>query len=435
MGLIDERNHRRLPSHPLGMNNTTPENQPPTDERGVPVAVRDALNVDFTAAGKFRRRQGHSLELALSGAHSLFADDEFPFLMVRDGDALYALDQELAPEQVLDGLGDGETSYCELNGELLWTIEGRACGRVDSLLANRPLAVPTPDAPRLSAGSGGGLAAGTYRVQLTFIDEHGEEGGASEPAEIVLPDNGAISVAVPPRPATITGVRVWATAADGSEPLHAASAPASVDTVLVEAGPRGDALATADLSPLPPGQLVRELNGIVLMAVDNFLLYGTAMRPRLTQPDHFVPFKARVDMVQVVGQAGDAGVFVAAGKRVYYLSGPTPKQFSVRMVRTAGAVPGTGLSVPAEAVGVEAVGHVAYWMGSDGTPCLGLPGGAVRPLAKGVAMTRFDRGASLLREVNGLTQLLTAGPQGPLGAIATADTVEVFQYRDGQLIP
>lgn len=435
MGLIDERNVRPIPSLPLGMNNTTPENEPPTDERGVPRSVRDAVNVDFTDAGKFRRRGGHGLEVPLPGAHSLFADDDFPFLMVRDGNALYALDQALEPELVLDGLGDGETSYCELNGELLWTIEGRACGRLDSLLNNRPIAVPTPDTPRLAQGSGGGLAAGAYRVQLTFVDAHGEHGGASEPAAIVLPENGAITVTLPPRPASVDGTRVWVTPADGKVPLHAASVAASVDSVLVEAGPRGDALDLQDLQPLPPGQLVREINGIVLMAQDSFLLYGSAMRPRLHHPDHFVPFKARIDMLQVVGEADAAGVYVAAGKRVYYLAGATPKQFSVRMVRTAGAVPGTGLSVSAETVGVEAPGVVAYWMGSDGTPCLGLPGGTVRPLAKGVAMTRFDRGASLLREANGLTQLLTAGPKGPLGAIATSDTAEVFQYRNGKLIP
>lgn len=435
MGLIDDRSERKLPSLPLGMNNTAPENDPPTDERGVPRAVRDAVNVDFTAAGKFRRRKGHGLTVPLLGAHSLFADDEFPYLMVRDGNALYALDQELEPELVLDGLGDGETSYCELNGELLWTIEGRACGRLDSLLNNRPLAVPTPDAPRLAQGSGGGLAAGSYRVQLTYVDAQGEEGGASEPAQVTLPANGAITVTLPPRPASVAGTRVWVTPTDGTVPLHVASVTASVDSVLVESGPRGDALDLQDLQPLPPGHLVREINGIVLMAQDNFLLYGTAMRPRLTRPDHFVPFKARIDMLQVVGDADAAGVYVAAGKRIYYLAGATPKQFSVRMVRTAGAVPGTGLAVDAAAVGAEAQGTVAYWMGSDGTPCLGLPGGVVRTLGKGVAMTQFERGASLLREADGLIQLMTAGPKGPIGAIASGDTAEVFQYRNGKLIP
>lgn len=424
---------------PAGMNNIAPDAALPTNEFGIPVAARDALNVDFTKEGKWRRRQGHGLTIPLPDAHSVFAHPEFPYLMARDSNTLYAMGPELEPEAVVTGLGEDATSYCVLNGELLWTIEKRATGRIDTLLVNRPLGLPNPPGvPGLAAGTNGGLHPGNYRVCLSYLDAEGEESGTCPPSPTIAIDaNGAITVTLLPPPAGIVATRVYVTEANGRDFYHAFDADPDETSVRLIEGERGDEARTPHLIPLPAGHILREINGIVLMAVDNRVHYGEAMRPRLHRPAHnFIPFAARVDMLQPVGEAESAGMYVAAGKRVYFLAGATPKQANIRMVRTYGAVPGSGLSVPAEVAALEGIpGEVAYWMGSDGTPCLGLPNGTVKVLAKGAAMTQFERGASLLREVNSITQFVTAGPQGPVGAIAATDVAEVFQYRNGILIP
>lgn len=439
MGQIrSERDVKWMRGAVAGLNNIAPDNAMPTNEFGLPVALREALNVDITKEGKFRRRKGHSLAIALPDAHSVFAHPEFPYMVARDGNAFYAIDPQLELEQLATGLGDTPTSYCVLNGELLWTTEKVATGRLDSLLVNRPLGYAAPGGvPALTPAANGGLAEGRYRVCLSYLDGEGEESGTCAPAGVDIAANGAITVTLLAPPAGMVATRVWVTEPHGKEFYWAYDADPDELSVRIVDGMRGDIVRTPHLTPLPAGHIIREINGIILMAVDNAVLYGEAMRPRLYRPaTNFVPFAARVDMLQPVGEASNAGFYVAAGKRVYFLAGATPKQGNIRMVRTYGAVPGTGLSVPAEVANLEGIeGDVAYWMGADGTPCLGLPGGTVKTLAKGAAMTQFERGASLLREVDSIAQFITAGPKGPIGAIAAADVAEVFHYRNGIPVP
>lgn len=431
-GLIDDSQLQTFAGFPRGINNTAREEDVPRD------AVRDALNVDFTADGKPRRRQGRTKVLDLPGLHSVWGCPEHPTLLGRLGDDLIAIDPHAgyATRVLASGLGLEEASYCELNGEVLWTVEDRASGRLDALQVNRPLGLPTPGMPALSLSTNGGLPAGVYQVSLTFRDAFGEDSGAPRASTISVPANGAIVVALPPAPAAAVETCVWVSEPDGTALYHAIATDADTPSLTLRDTPRGDELQTQHLSPLPAGQIVREVNGIVLMALGNVLYHGEAMRPRLGRlARNFIPFADRIDMLQPVGEGTAAGWFVGAGSRTYFLSGATPLQASIRFARVAGAVPGTGLSIPGELAGYPQFAQVAYWMGRDGSPCLGFPGGEVKVLAKDTAMTRFARGASLARELNGIRSLLTAGPQGPIASMAATDKAEVFHYRNGIPVP
>lgn len=423
---------QRRGGFPGGIDNTSAETAV------APSALRDALNVDAGADGRLRRRRGRTKRLSLLYPHSLFGDAEFPYLLLRQGADLCAVDEDLALERpVLGNLGDVPASYCMLNDEVLWTVEGRRTGRLDSMLADLPLGLPTPDGvPALSTASGGGHTAGNYRVTLTFLDAHGEESGACEPAPIALAEGDAIVITLPQVPDVAHWVRAYVTEPDGTIFYAAGQVLAGTATLRIDAGsPRGVDVRTLDLVPLPAGHIIRELNGVVLMAQDNLVWYGRPMRPRLHHPgEDFVPFTARIDMLQPVGDADGAGVYVGAGKRIYYLAGATLKGAKIRTVRTKGAVPGTGLMIRGDLVGRADSAPVAYWMGADGRPCLGLPGGEVKVLAPTAAMNQMSRGTSLLREVNGVRQMVTAGDAGPIGSFAAGDTAEVFHYRNGLLV-
>lgn len=413
---------------PLGMDNTSAEQSVP---RG---AAREAVNVDIRNDGSFVSRGGATRRLALSLPHSLFGHAEWPYLMAREGGALLAIDPALEPEVVVTGLDDTEASYCVLNGELLWTVEGRATGRIDSMLNARALGLPTPPAPTLSAGLYGGLDEGTYLVALGYLDAEGVESGLGEPASIAI-TGGGIEVAIPAALAAgVATVRVYASDANGSALWHVLDLDAAAASATITAGDWGDEPETAGLAPFPPGHILRELNGVVWMAYDRWLLHSLPMRPYLTQPaDAWLGLNARIDLLEPVGQGEEAGLFVAAGKRVYYFAGGVPGQQSQRMVRAHGAVPGSGCTLDGAAFGVA--GEVAAWMGNDGVPCLGLPGGTVRPLGKRVAMhTGMSRAALLLRESAGIRQLLIAGAGGQVAKFAMTDSAEVYQYRDGKLL-
>lgn len=435
MGTIrSEREVNTIAGFPAGMDNTSPATALPTNEFGIETAVRDARNVDFTKEGKPSRRAGR-VRLEAGDFHSVFADPEFPYLLRRHGDALEALDPALQADVIATGLGSDYASYCVLNGELLWTVEGRACGRVDTLLNNRPLALPTPLGVTASAGSGGGLAPGAYLVALTYLDDTGEESGACPAVAVDVGADGHLELTLPPAPAGVGMTRVYVSEPSGRTLFADHDLPAFLTSTTVTAGVRGAELLTQSLQPLPAGQIVRESNGIVLMAAGRVLWFGRAMRPRLHHPaQDFVPFPARIDLLEPLGEAEAAGTYVGAGKRVFWLGGATPKQSSMRMARLVGVQPGSACQLPGSWVG-EAAPRVAYWVGLDGVPCIGLPGGQVRPLNARVVVNALERAATLVREQHGLRQILTAGPKGAVGAAAVADSVEVFQYRNGIPVP
>lgn len=420
-----------FPGFPEGMNTVD-------DAAAIgPRALREALNVDLHSGGKPRRRRGRRKVLGGSNVHSLFAHPDFPFALVRSTDQLLAFDGTFEPIVIADGLGGQPASYAELNGDLLWTVENVATGRLSPGLENRPLGVPTPPGvPQAAAAANGGLFAGAYKVALSYQLASGEEGGACAPRSVVVGDNGAIVVTLPdPEDARVEAIRVWISEPGDGVLYHAIDVVAGMPEVLIGEGPRGKDAEARHLFPLPPGHLLRVLNGIPWMATGNQVYHCEAMRPGLHHPGHHrFPFQKRIDMMQPVGQAESAGMYIASGQRTFWLAGATPKQTNQRIARSTGAVPGTGLTVPGEVFG-QAAGDVAYWMASDGVPCLGLPGGQVVPLNKQVARERFERGASLLREIAGVVQVVTAGRGGTRSSFGAADTVEVKQYRNGIEVP
>lgn len=416
---------------PLGVDNTSPEYAVPTG------AARSAVNVDFTKEGKHRRRRGRTKRITMVNPQSLFGDHEFPYMLVMEAGNLIAIDEDFGQETVATGYGEAEASFCMLNDEVLFSIEGRGTGRVDSMLDVHPLGLPSPQGvPALTAGSNGQLSAGRYSVALSFFDAFGEESGTCEPSWIDVPEGGSIEVTLPPAPVGIELIRVWVSEPDGTTLYSAEDIDAGESSVTLTRGLRGDETRTLSLRPLPAGHIVRELNGIIWMAVGSAVFHGKPMRPRLHHPGtDFFPFAARVDMMQPVGDAENAGMFIAAGKRTFYLSGETPSKMRIRTVRTRGAVPGSGLSMRGSLLGRSDDSHVAYWMGLDGKACVGTAGGNVEVLAGKTVMHQFERGASLAREVNGIKSVLTAGALGPIASMAASDTAEVFHYRNGILLP
>jgi hypothetical protein len=413
-----------------GINNTGAET-------GAQDAVRDAVNVDFRADGKFSLRAGYRKVLAGANVHSLFSHPSFPFALVRVGPQLLSIEPDYVTTVIASGLGYQRASYAELNGAILWTVEGVATGRLDSMLNNHSLGVPSPDGIHaLIADTNGGLDAGVYQVAITY-SRNGEEGGCSAASQITIADNGAIRVDLPNPPSEIDTIRVWASEADGGVLYHVFDIPAGIAEVLVTKSPRGKAIETQFLQPLPAGHLLRVLNGIPWMAVQNQVYYSDPMRPGMHHPGfNRFAFQTKIEMMQPVGDAEGAGMYIASGGRTFWLAGATPKAASQRIAYPYGAVPGTGLTVPGSMFGQSSPAPHAYWMAKNGVPCLGTPGGVVLPLTdKTVAMHRFERGASLLREVAGVRSIVTAGQGGGVSPFGTSDKVAVRHYRNGIVVP
>lgn len=426
---------RTVEGFPRGVNNVARAREVPAG------ALRVAENVDLSGEGKPRRRQGYTKMLSGTRVQSLFGHPHLPFMVARVDDTLVAIDGDRRRLQVAavlaEGLGTGPATYAVFNGELLWSVAGVASGVVDAHYQSRPLGVPTPPKAACAAGSGGGLLAGTYLVALSYMLDSGEDGGLGEATAVTVDDNGAITVDLPEPPADVGYIRVWRSECNGTTLAHAVDEIAGVAEARLEEGDLGKDTDTQFLQPLPPGHILRTLNAQAWMAVGRELRIGRAMRPFLHHPGHDrVPYRDRIDMLEPVGEGGSAGLFVAAGKRVFFLAADRTSALNQRIAHAHGAIPGTSLVVPVKAFGLDGDSMGVYWVDTRGVACLGLPGGNVMALTKDtVAMHRFERGASLLREVDGLRSVVTAGRGGTASPFGTTDSVEFVHYRNGIPVP
>lgn len=401
-------------------------------------ALRIAENVDLSDEGKPRRRAGYTKVLDGTRVQSLFAHDSLPYMVARVDDALVMLEGHppTVAMAVAHGLGTAPAAYSALNGELLWTVDGVATGRIDLFGEPTCLGVPTGVLPGATAIGGGGLPAGRYLVALSYQLDSGEDGGTSAPQAVDVAEGGAIRLALPEPPEPVAMLRLWRSEPGGTLLQHALDVPAGLAEATLVNAPLGADCETLHLEPLPAGHLLAVLNGIPWVAVGTQVYHGTADRPFLHHPGfHRLPYRDPVDLLLPVGEGEAAGMFIAAGKRTFFVAGGRTSQLSQKIAHAHGAVPGTGLLVPASAFG-QGTGLAAYWMGRNGTPCLGLPGGQVIALTQSTtAMDRFERGASLLREVAGHYTVVTAGQGGPTSSVGVGDSAEVFQYRNGIPVP
>jgi hypothetical protein len=72
-----------------------------------------------------------------------------------------------------------------------------------------------PPAPVLTAAGGGSLAAGAYRVSITYLNARGETRPSAE-AVVTVAASGSINVASPPAQPSATGFQVYVTAVGGA---------------------------------------------------------------------------------------------------------------------------------------------------------------------------------------------------------------------------
>jgi hypothetical protein len=202
-------------------------------------------------------------------------------------------------------------------------------------------------------------------------------------------------------------VRVYLSAPNGTkeELWHHSDYPAGTTSAIL--GPRvlGRPLATQFLEPLPPGQHIRLFHGRLYVAVDNVLVYSDPFRRHLYAPDdNYVAFPERITALEPV----EGGIFVASDQ-LYFLRGGEIKDVQLARVAAVTVAEGSSLCVPGSVFpALQANQTVAYFYSSRG-PAVGMPdGNVVFPLHDRVAGDVEQYGATLLREQDGIRQLVTS---------------------------
>jgi hypothetical protein len=400
----------RLRGFPGGVNNVAPENDPPLDDVGRATTLRSAVNVDLVGPSKKpRRRAGYAKKIA-GRAHSPVGFRQ-RLLAVVDGD-LNAYDgNAVLASTVRPDVGDRHLSYAEVNGDLYWcsAMEFRRVRGAD--YADTPGWVDCPGTPAIASYDEGGLAAGTYRVAMTWFDAEGRESGAAGIAETDVAEGGGVRVFnIPAWPEGAVVGRLYMSPPDGDELYAAASVAPGASQVLLDASIQrdGKALDTLWRRPLPPCDILRFWAGRLIGFAGNLLVWSDPLRFGLTANDNYMRFGLRGTLLEAVGDgAPGSGLWLADHKNTYWLDGSNPKEWSRTIKYDHPAVFGTSLVVKGTDVGLDTAAPVAVWMAANGVLVAGLPGGDLQPLTEGrLAMPTGDVGAAMYRELDGLRQLV-----------------------------
>ena len=395
-----------------GINNRLPDHQLGIVERGQRAGdyLRNAVNVDLTAAGTLQRRKGSTLAQAGADCHSLWSDGEQAFYV--DGDTLYQY-----PRTVLrSGLVPGRrVSYCETPaGDVIWS-NGTVLERIRAGVS-APVGLPVPNpAPSISATAGGSLKAGVYQVAITATNADGEESGATWPVQVVVADGGRIEIAG--LPGTLTNIYV--SPLNGDKLYLAATTTASY--IIPVMGAQGAQCPTLNLRPLPAGRFVREYHGRLLVADAAGLYYSEPWAYGLYNPLRgYIPLPGITLL-----EPGQTGVYVATADKTYWLSGLDVDQVE-RMVELLpyGAVDGS-------ATRIENSNDIA-WFSARGLIVADAQGQAKNVQEATVAVGPAQIGATLYREQDGMRQLVAAvsGAQESRAAANSFMTMEVVRKEN-----
>lgn len=370
-------------------------------------AVRSAVNVDIDREGRFRRRDGYTQLTSSADAHSLFYAPQSRAAFVVLGAKLYRFDPATSALTEVAQLRSADpVSYTEYNGNLYFSNKTTFGWIPAGETAVRPVGVPVPTPPQLTAGPGG-LPPGKYAVSITLVDDRGEESGASEVGFITLTgaSAGIQLIGLPNR--LNWQVYAYITTADGDILQYSDGFAAVFPTYLVSEPPRGGTLDTQFLRPLPAGDIIRWHNGRLLVASGAALYFSEPMRPHLYNPAHnVIPFSGNITLMESVG----SGVFVGDDRGVWFLDGTDPSKFELRRVSTCRAVSGSGLMVPPEQFSpkqVESHMPVAAWLSTSGY-VVGLPdGNAVELHPDRIRIPNGLAGRTTFLFRSGLRQLVT----------------------------
>lgn len=425
---------------PRGINNTAEEGALPENEFGTrPIALREAVNVDLTAQGRPRRRRGYTAAIAGTLVHSLWSHRDLDWGLFVDDGELVALFPDESTQPLGVEVGNLPLSYALVNDRVYFT-NAVVSGLITPDLQAWSWAPECPTGqPTATAVAGYALDAGIYQVAVTFTDLLGRESGAVLAAQVEVEDQGGIELAAIPQPVDPVAnptTNVYVTDANDQVPRLYTSAPSTISFGLITERAAGRPLLTQHLQALPAGSIVRGGHGRHWVARGNQVFWSQALRFGLYNPARDrMRYHAPVTMLEPIADgAAGAGVFVAAGEKVYWYAGADPTAFTQAIASHHGVVPGSSLFVPGKAVGMDTDAPVLTWLGTDGTQYVGTPGGSVQALTQGVAMDNAERAAVMYREQEGVAQLVTAlrGPKPQAMAVTDRAYAHVV-HRDSGL--
>lgn len=370
--------------------------------------LRAAENMIFDRNGKAFRRPGR-VQLRSGAAHSLFPF--FGRLLWCAGTTMY-WGRPGGVEQVVTTLGrNAPCRYVEANGFVYFT-NGHDCGRIQPVdntdtVEAVPWALPTVTnlpAPIATAGS---LDEARYQVAFTFETADGEESGTMH-ASVFSGTGATVTIPQPPLTApNVTLVNLYLSEPDSDILRRHSQHAVGVTSTTIGKVRLGDALETQFLVPMPAGNDLKFINGMLMQSYLNFLLIGEPYRHGMIDiASGYVSFPSEVQMIAPIGGGPEfTGMFVADKHRTYFLQGSDPLKMTRRAVHPVGAQFNSILYVKSHALKQDFTTDIPVWLTRDGRFVAGLPNGTVLQLSDNVVVDLHGSVVPFYGEFEG-TQLL-----------------------------
>jgi hypothetical protein len=384
---------------------------------------RVILNADIDLVGRLNARKGKTLFLTLAGAHSLWSCPSC--MLCAAGNTFYRIKQGAKVTLgTISGPAGTPLSYAEAEGKV-YASNPYWCGVYDPA-ANTlsSWGVSLPPGPMLLSGTGN-LPAGVYHVCMTNVS--GTDISGNGPiVKIELTATGGIQILNRP-----SGALVWATEANESVFYRVGAVSQIVDIPAVEP------LPTFLCSPPPNLDNLCYAFGRMWGSSGSTVYYSEPFKLGLFRLNvNKFTFDSPITLIAKVS----TGLYVGMESRTVFLAGVVPKDMQ-QIDAGSGSIPGTlvycdNMPELGWTLGTESKNFtdVPVWLTDDGV-VVGNATGKLFNITKNKLKTGIPvRGASLYRNLEGITQFLTSFKRGVTGSgmgFSDADTMAAFE--DGRI--
>lgn len=377
-----------------GMDNTHQDNEIPGD------TLRRAVNMDITDTGKLRLRQGSTLSLAVSNAHSFWSDNKDIALFVHDN-ILKRFNRDATANNIASiNAGQNHLAYVKVNSDVYFSCasdNGLVRGSVKS-----PWGVEVPTSPPELSLTAGALEAGKYFAAMTYVLADGRESGASALSSITLDAVGGITTTALPVPddASVITKRLYLSTPNGEVLYMAREVTASTQFINITTLQLGAELKTAYLSPPPLSIGLTYANGRIFMidALDPRIVWHTEALAYdlVNRRKNFYKFPEDVTII-----AGTkTGLYVCSDK-TYYIGKAGSEDRTQTEVSDYRGIFGTMALIPRS--------NDPVWLSERGA-MIGREGGALEMLSEfTLAPGQMNNAAAMVREQNGIRQFVAVG--------------------------
>lgn len=407
----DEKLVLTMDGWPGGINNRIRETEQKAMRDGAAIPssqfLRKALNVDLTAEGHPIRRKG-SVELETGFVHSLWSSEEFGvFCVVIDGVLYFCASADTSTAYASVSVNRYLTvSYAKASYGIYWS-NGSELGVFDvATKTARNWGVPVGAAPANS---------GTYRVDtdardvqmsrlvaVTYVDQWGLEGGASELA--TLDDEQAIEV-TQSFPNQIFEAKVYASDLNSETLYHVKTIYGPTTVAVNDFQPKGEVLKTASMKPPKAGQLVAHHKGRVYIARNQTVFFTEPLNHHLVRPSQGIfMFSSYITLLQ----PAENGIYVGHDEGVFFLSFTDPYEVSQTHVSRYAPVEESATRLPGKWF-QQPLAELPVWWNTDGVLVLGLPDGQLTELTRDrFAVPEYAKGAVSYREQEGMAHIVSS---------------------------